>query len=220
MERYIGTLKSMVNLMSNIDANLANRAIAMECLHYLPKQDTLYSPPLVPGYTEAFPFPPTDTRSSYTNCTPTVLDIIRNAYPDDSEGGDYPITAGRVKLFTKFHLRWKCTIGSVHSQNRLARNRRDDSYIWWNKRNGTGREYGKVELFAMAYTYEAIAIVKPWSRVQENREFKTVIVKGELGRMDSVRIGQIGGLIGRIEASDESGKITYLVGNWDGEHVS
>ena len=36
MERYIGVLKGIVSLMSNIDTNLANKVLISEHLNYLP----------------------------------------------------------------------------------------------------------------------------------------------------------------------------------------
>ena len=69
----------------------------------------------------------------------------------------------------------------------------------------------------MAYTYEAIAVVKAFERVEEVRELDIVMVRGSLGAMETVPISYIGGLIGRIESSDERGKIIYLTSNSSGE---
>ena len=50
-------------------------------------------------------------------------------------------------------------------------------------------------------------------RVEEVQELDIVIVKGGLRVMETVPISNIGGLIGRIESSDERGKIVYLTSN-------
>ena len=72
----------------------------------------------------------------------------------------------------------------------------------------------------MAYTYEAIAVVKAFEQVEEVRELDIVIVKGGLGAMETVPISYIGGLIGRIESSDERGKVVYLTCNSSREQDS
>ena len=50
-------------------------------------------------------------------------------------------------------------------------------------------------------------------RVEEVQELDIVMVRGGLGVMETVPISNIRGLIGRIESSDERGKIVYLMSN-------
>ena len=145
--------------MSNIDANLANKAITIEHLNYLPPQASSVDLPSLPERTSPFPFHPKDSRFHYTkSITPTVLTVCRFGFPDET--GQFPITPARMNLYTKYHVKFKCTIGSQHSGNEYALNRRDDSYIWWNT-EGDRRRYGQVVLFAEAHTWQPIAIVKP-----------------------------------------------------------
>ena len=115
MERYIGTLKSMVNLMSNIDGNLANRAITLEHLNHLPQRPPLYSPASIPPRTASFPFPSTDKKMvQHEAPTPTVLECIQRALPLDPQ---FLITYDSIKLCNKFHREWHVSIGSIASQN-------------------------------------------------------------------------------------------------------
>ncbi|KUJ07421.1 uncharacterized protein LY89DRAFT_366556 [Mollisia scopiformis] len=44
MERYIGVLKGMVSLMSNMGMDLANRVITKERLDHLPRVETIFAP--------------------------------------------------------------------------------------------------------------------------------------------------------------------------------
>jgi len=72
----------------------------------------------------------------------------------------------------------------------------------------------------MAYTYEAVVVVKAFEQVEEVRELDIVMVRGGLGAMETVPISYIGGLIGRIESSDDRGKIIYLTSNSSREQDS
>ena len=220
MERYVGVLKNMVNLMSDIDTNLANRAISMECIHTLPPQPPLYDLSTIPNRDHPFPSPPLDTSSEYRIVTPAVLALARSAYPDQTPEQNFPISAARLKLFRRFYLRWKCTIGSEQAQNRQIQHRRDDSYVWWYTRDRRQKMFGRVVIYVIAYTYKAIAVVKAFERVEEVRELDIVTVRGGLGAMETVPISYIGGLIGRIESSDDRGKIIYLTRNCSREQDS
>jgi len=51
IERFIGGLKGTVSLMSNIDADLTNKSIALG----LPPKKVLLEPPWLPGPNEPFP---------------------------------------------------------------------------------------------------------------------------------------------------------------------
>jgi len=73
MERYVGVLKKIVNLMSNINANLANRAISIEYIHTLPPQQLLYDLNTIPNREHPFPSPPLDLASQYRTVTAAVL---------------------------------------------------------------------------------------------------------------------------------------------------
>jgi hypothetical protein len=217
MERYIGTLKSMVNLMSNIDGNLANRAIKLEHLNHLPQRPPLYSPASIPPRTASFPFPSADKRMvQHEAPTPTVLDCIQRALPLDPQ---FPITYDSVKLYKKFHKEWHVSIGSIASQNPLATHRRDDSYIWWDRKDKLGnnkRYYGQVVIFGMAYTWDAVAVVKSFTSVTYDRELETVIVGPVMGPMEPLLVKEIGGMAGRIINPLGEAATTYMVGNWSG----
>ena len=101
-------------------------------------------------------------------------------------------------------------------QNRQMQHRRDNSYIWWYTGDQRQRRFGRVTIYVIAYTYEAIAVVRAFERVEEVQELDIVMVRGGLGVMETIPISNIGGLIGRIESSDERGKVVYLTSNRSG----
>ena len=206
MERYIGVLKGLVTLMSDMDGNLAQRALMKEQLNYLPQQESLYTTASTPKWDAPFPFAPTNSLFSSKKGTPTIIEALKRRFPDDT--GEFPISVKKVKLTTKFHLRWKTSIGCANSHNIARRNRRDDSYIWWNSPDG--RRFGQVVIFAQAYTWEEGLIVKPWPlrSVKHNRGLDTWVASGNVGAMEHLLVTQIGGLVGRIEATATS---WYLV---------
>jgi len=84
--------------------------------------------------------------------------------------------------------------------------RRDNSYIWWYTGDQRQRRFGRVTIYVIAYTYEAIAVVRAFERVEEVQELDIVMVRG--------------GLIGRIESSDKRGKVVYLTSNSSREQDS
>lgn len=219
----------MVSLMSNIDANLANKAITLEHLNHLPLQEPLVDLTSLPDRTMPFPYHPDDPRLQFKGIiTHTILDVCKKGFYDES--GRFPIVARNLKAFTKYHVRWKCTVGSQHSGNEYALNRRDDSYIWWDFReeaNGpnntkilgeiVGRRYGQVVLFAEAYSWPAIAVVRPFktTSVVYDRELELVSTGGQIAPMEFVRVQNIGGLLGRINNIMAQRQTTYLVGRWE-----
>jgi hypothetical protein len=148
MKRYIGELKGIVELMLNIDANLANKVITAEHLNHLPPTDLLYTPSSLPKHDEPYPFAASE-RIEYRKKPPSdVLKALRHRFR--AARLTYPVKEGDdLVLWTKYHLRWKCSIGSVYSQNKRATFRRDDSYIWWKEPHG--RRYGQVVIFANIY---------------------------------------------------------------------
>jgi hypothetical protein len=104
MERYIGELKGMVGLMSNMDANLANKVITAEHLNHLPPTDLLYTPSSLPKHDEPFPFAAGE-RMEYRKKPPSdVLKALRHRFRaarliySVKEGDD-------LVLWTKYHLR-------------------------------------------------------------------------------------------------------------------
>jgi hypothetical protein len=115
----------MITKTSDIDANLASRVFTLEHFNYLPPQEALYSATSSPDYNAPFPFPPTDkSMLSRAHPSASVLELVRVAYP---ESPDFPITTNTIRQFKKFHVAWKCTIGTVTSQDVLSKDRRDDS---------------------------------------------------------------------------------------------
>jgi hypothetical protein len=208
----------MVSLMSNIDADIATKAATMEHLNHLPPRRNLcesqYPPP---DWDSDFPMPPQDSRMEYTADVskdskrdkikkggPWVsgtqrgkawLRLLRNKY--GGAGDQYKVKRDKVVYWKKYHICHKCFVGSEESQNALLMNRRDDSYIWWVV--GGRRRYGRVVIFAVVYDWEPVAIVKPYKKVREDRRLGTTEVIEDLGAMETLNVGEIRGLVGRIQ---------------------
>ena len=83
------------------------------------------------------------------------------------------------------------------------------------------RRFGQAIVFAMAYTWEHLVVVRAWAEgdVIVDQELSTVRVKGELGGMETVKINAIGGMIGRIIYDGNGGKMTMLVEDLEGVAV-
>ena len=153
MERFIGVLKGMVSLMSNIDMNLANRVVTLEHLNHLIPENRLTLPTSLPAYNAKYPLPPMDPRMQLPSgtLTPIMLKVlIFRDYKDR-----FPITYHNVVMFKKYHTAWKCFVGSEYSQRNLTGPRRDDSFIWWMKPASRSRpalrRFGQVVLFCHVY---------------------------------------------------------------------
>lgn len=70
------------------------------------------------------------------------------------------------------------TVGSVESRRSGPLNRRDNSYVWWTVETGNrmARKYGRVSIFAVVYTWEPVAIIRPFSAVEESLDVGTTEV--------------------------------------------
>ena len=66
MERYIGLIKEMVGLMSNIDIDIANKAVVLEHLNHLPPPRQLHVLRQPLGWNAQYLQPPEDVRMKYT----------------------------------------------------------------------------------------------------------------------------------------------------------
>jgi len=229
MERYIGFLKRMVSLMSNIDADLANKALISEHLNHLPnskpdeedesdEDDESGDTPRVLKSTYPRPLFAKGLRIR-TPITAHWYKLIRGYFAKDIP--QWPFTDVDITLWKKYCLREGCTIGS-DSETNCAVNRRDDNCIWYWQitKNQGGRitkrvkKWGQVVVFIEVLNWEAVAIVKPFKEEVPNKRFGTVSVGGGTTSMEVVTIANIGGLIGRIE-TDFDGKKTFLVGKGD-----
>lgn len=189
--------------MSNIDTDLANKVIIMEHLNHLPPQEPLYQVSHLPRYNETYPLPPTDERLKYKYSIPTDwLRLLRSRF--QAHAAHYPINANNIILWQKYHVRYKCFVGSESSQRCTVMNCGDDSYIWWQA--GGVRQYGRVIIFAIVYDWEPIAVVRRYRQVEEDREIGITVVVQSEGRMETITVQQIGGLIGRIEKHQEGKK--------------
>ena len=68
----------------------------------------------------------------------------------------------------------------------------------------------------MAYTWDAVAVVKSFTSVTYDRELETVIVGPVMGPMEPLLVKEIGGMAGRIINPLGEAATTYMVGNWSG----
>lgn len=214
MERYIGVLKGMVSLMSNIDMDLANRSIIMEHLNHIAGDHKPLHEPATkpPPFNATYPRPPKDKRSQYTNLMPKEWrTLLRRRFADSQRM--YPIETRNksVRFFGKYHIRFRCLVGSQVGQATAAFNSRDDSFIWW-WRSGR-RRYGRVVVFAHCWDWEPVAIVRPYRAVVEESYGRTC-VDGGFAAMETILLPEIGGLVGRLFVTEGSAKKTYLVGEW------
>jgi hypothetical protein len=123
----------MVGLMSNIDANLANRVITLEYLYHLPHDEP---PPSAPGPYNKYPSAPNANSfktAVYKDAVPAhweellvgAFGAFRGRYPEITPDGE------EVKLWRKYYVKYRYTIGSQYSKNDQITNQRDDTYIWW-----------------------------------------------------------------------------------------
>ena len=207
MERYIGLIKEMVGLMSNIDIDIANKAVVLEHLNHLPPPRQLHVLRQPLGWNAKYPQPPEDVRMKYTKdikhtktgnltvesirareTTSRWVNLLQHFFRDTA-------TREELVLWKKYHIRHKCFVGSKESQNNLALNRRDDSFVWWEE--GGSRRYGQVVIFATLSDWEPVAIVRPFKKVEEVRQFGTTRIVEDLGKMEVITVNCIQGLVGR-----------------------
>lgn len=209
MERYIGVLKGMVSLMSNIDANLANKCITLEHLNHLPSTQPLLEPSKLPGPDDTFPQHPNDERLKYkTVLSMRQMDLLRARFQAFQH--QYPIDESHIVKWRKYHVRWKCFVGSSLSQtNRI--HQRDDSYIWWNADNGRRRRYGQAVVFCEVWDWETIVIVRPFSTPAIDESAQVVYTDGQFSAIESIKVSEIGGLIGLIKKPLCGRNVIYLV---------
>lgn len=225
MERYIGVLKGMVSLMSNIDADLANKALISEHLNHIPNskipaeedEDNVSNEPT------AFPHP---SRAKGTRICKTIthqqLQLVRGVF--HSTLREYPINSMDTKLWKRYCLREDCTIGS-ESQTTRAINRRDDSFVWyWHEfRNREGRVYkasekkfGQVVVFIdPPHQWEPVALIRPFNQVDSKERSCTTTAASSTGAIEAVLVSKIGGLIGRIKTEFAERNTQFLVGEWE-----
>ena len=214
----------MVGLMSNIDVNLANRAITLEHLNHLPHDEP---PSSTPGPYDEYPSAPdanTFKTAIYKDAVPAHWEELlvgafgdfRGRYPDIALDGE------EVRLWKKYYVKHRCTVGSQHSKNDQITNQRDDTYIWWLE--DEQRQYGQVVIFAEVYNWEPVALIRRFKQVRENTDLETTIVGDRMGAIEAIAVRDIGGLIGRIEKRinvkggkrkrDDNTKMTYII--WSG----
>ena len=199
----------------------------LESFNHIPQQKPPYIAKSYPLYNADFPLRSTDKKMEFCNSSIAIINTLTLGWPDT---GDFPIVADRIRLYKKFHVAWKVSVGTVHSQNTRSSTRRDDSYLWWwhqrVDRQGRPvgpkyRRFGQAIVFAMAYTWEHLVVVRAWAEgdVIVDQELSTVSVKGELGGMETVKINAIGGMVGRIIYDGNGGKMTMLVEDLEGVAV-
>lgn len=220
----------MVSLRSNLDADLANKAMISEHLNHIlnskiPESDDDCNDdddePDVRIDRNTFPRAPRakGLRIRNKEISPPQLALVQASFSDYNE--EFPFGAAETKIWKKYCVREGLTVGAIEQTN-LAVNRRDNTHVWFKyevtNRLGRvvqrGKRFGVVILFAEALTWEAIAIIKPIKVVFDER-FGTTIAKGSPGAMIPVRVSDIGGLIGRIETGFGGKKTVYLVGDWE-----
>jgi hypothetical protein len=207
MERYIGVLKGMVSLMSDIDANLANKCITLEHLNHLPPTERLLEPQKLPGADEVFPQAPDDSLQYKKPLSNRQMDLLRRRFR--SFRHEYPVEEQHIIKWKKYHVKWKCSVGSSHSlTNRI--HQRDDSYIWWETEGGR-RRYGQVVVFCNFWSWEAIAIVRPFHTPTIDHEAQVTYVGGESMAMETIKVSEICGLVGLIKKNLDNRQVTYLV---------
>jgi hypothetical protein len=67
-------------------------------------------------------------------------------------------------------------------------------------------------MFANVYDWEPVAVVKAYDQVVQDRELETLVARGELGGMETIKVSDIGGLIGRIYKKVRGRQVCHLVG--------
>jgi hypothetical protein len=208
MERYIGLIKGLVVLMSNIDMNIAHRMITVEHLNHLPRPGLLKDPSRLDlSEGAAYPFLSSHLKKEAW-LTSWMIALLKIRFQQFER--QWPIRADEVEVYAKCHPRWRLSYGSVASQGRWVHNRRDDSYILWDYK-GTMR-YGRVELFCQAYDWDYIAFVRPYDRVLHD-EYGRLKAIGPLGALEIILVKEILGIVGRITkaATTNSPAVTFLV---------
>jgi hypothetical protein len=207
MERFIGLIKSLVPLMSNIDMNIANRMITIEHLNHLPRPGFLKEPQQR-DLSEGADYPFASCPGNRSLLTPYMLQLLQirfRAYTDQ-----WPIlpTGKHLQVWAKHHPRWRLSYGSALSQRGLVLNRRDDSYIYWQYKNIT--RYGRVELFCQAYNWEEVAFVRAYEGAIRDQYGRLKAI-GALGGLETILVTEISGLIGRITKPMGNLPVTFLV---------
>lgn len=212
MERYIGTLKKMVSLMSNIDKDLSNRATTMEYLNHLPNRDPIAHSETANPHSE-YPFAPSDSHAvlngripaSWEKLLTDLFGQFRGEFPDISSDGE------EVVAWRKYHVKFDCTIGSVNSLGNNS-NRRDDSYAWWTALGE--RRFGRVIVFLNVYDWEAMAVVREFRAVEERYSGLAAVTDEQYKAMVLIPVASIGGLVGRIKKRINGRIVVNLVGKW------
>src|ERR1700712_3165167 len=100
----------------------------LESFNHIPQQKPLHIAKSYSLYNADFPLHPTDKKMEFRNPSTAFINTLALAWPDN---GDFLIVADRIRLYKKFHVAWKVSIGTAHSQNTRSSTRRDDSYLWW-----------------------------------------------------------------------------------------
>jgi hypothetical protein len=216
MERYIGILKNMVSLMSNIDMNLALRVITLEHTNHLFLRRSLLPNDDNDGESNDLCWNSTYPRPGVAflgEISPTILKLLRARFWHDRL--EFPVKLDRIAAYQKYHLKWRLSIGSQYSQSEYAINRRDDSYITWRlaTQPDSALQYARVVLFVHLYDWEAIAIIQPIRQVAHSA-FKTTRIVEDLGRMQSIKVSEIVGAAGRISKHIGNHRVTYLVSEY------
>ena len=96
-----------------------------------------------------------------------------------------------------YHVRWRLSVGSKHSQQNDSLSRRDDSFIWWDlKGKNSKRKYGRVLVFGRVLTcsptWDPVAVVRAFEKVVLDKELGTLKIEKDLGHIQTILVKDIG----------------------------
>ncbi|CZR62759.1 uncharacterized protein PAC_12656 [Phialocephala subalpina] len=120
---------------------------------------------------------------------------------------------------TKVHVKRKLPVGSEVSNRALSTRQRDDGYIHWlysdpdTPEADSTNHYSKVVLFCSAKDWDdQFAVVREFSGVSDDNVPPGTVRPGLLKRWNIIKIQEIQGLIGGIEAptGPRGGRTQYL----------
>lgn len=145
--------------------------------------------------------------------SPAILKLLRARFIADRL--EFPVRLDQIAAYQKYHISWRVSIGSQHSQSEYVINRRDDSYITWRlaSQPNSALQHARVIIFCHVYDWEAIAIIQPIRQVAHSA-FKTTQIIQNLGSMRSIKVSEIIGAAGRISKQVGNQYVTYLVSEY------
>ncbi|KAF8858543.1 hypothetical protein BDZ45DRAFT_743377 [Acephala macrosclerotiorum] len=84
IERYLGVIKQIISLMSNIDTNIVNKAIILEHLNHLPPRRPLYETRFpLPAWNDYYPQAPFNHRMEYVKDCSRVSLVVAQLEPSN-----------------------------------------------------------------------------------------------------------------------------------------